>query len=151
MLMAASWPSNSDAADTKRSTPRPAGRAVDARRKPAQPWVCSSTVTSGAVDSSDFAIWPERRIFLTLTAHASFQWRHRNATHHSTAFGSTRAASAASALAADRAGTVPLRSQPLPDLNKVADMITVEYAPANRRRPIGTMRTSLYTFWRARC
>ena len=36
---------------------------------------------------------------------------------------------AASALAADRAGTVPLRSQPLPDLNKVADMITVEYAP----------------------
>ena len=25
MLMAASWPSNSDAADTKRSTPRPAG------------------------------------------------------------------------------------------------------------------------------
>jgi quercetin dioxygenase-like cupin family protein len=36
---------------------------------------------------------------------------------------------AASALAADRAGTVPLRSQPLPDLDKVADMITVEYAP----------------------
>ena len=37
---------------------------------------------------------------------------------------------AASALAADRpATTVPLRSQPLPDLNKVADMITVEYAP----------------------
>ena len=36
---------------------------------------------------------------------------------------------AAGALAADRAGTVPLRSQPLPDLNKVADMITVEYAP----------------------
>jgi len=36
---------------------------------------------------------------------------------------------AASALAADRAATVPLRSQPLPDLNKVADMITVEYAP----------------------
>jgi quercetin dioxygenase-like cupin family protein len=32
-------------------------------------------------------------------------------------------------LAADRAATVPLRSQPLPDLNKVADMITVEYAP----------------------
>jgi quercetin dioxygenase-like cupin family protein len=36
---------------------------------------------------------------------------------------------AASTLAADRATTVPLRSQPLPDLNKVADMITVEYAP----------------------
>jgi quercetin dioxygenase-like cupin family protein len=36
---------------------------------------------------------------------------------------------AVSALAADRAATVPLRSQPLPDLNKVADMITVEYAP----------------------
>ena len=36
---------------------------------------------------------------------------------------------AAGALAADRGGTVPLRSQPLPDLNKVADMITVEYAP----------------------
>jgi quercetin dioxygenase-like cupin family protein len=36
---------------------------------------------------------------------------------------------AAGALAADRAPTVPLRSQPLPDLNKVADMITVEYAP----------------------
>lgn len=32
-------------------------------------------------------------------------------------------------LAADRAGTVPLRSQPLADLNKVADMLTVEYAP----------------------
>ena len=39
------------------------------------------------------------------------------------------AALAASALAADRGPTVPLRSQPLPDLNKVADMITVEYAP----------------------
>ena len=36
---------------------------------------------------------------------------------------------AAATLAADRGGTVPLRSQPLPDLNKVADMITVEYAP----------------------
>jgi quercetin dioxygenase-like cupin family protein len=35
----------------------------------------------------------------------------------------------AGALAADGGGTVPLRSQPLPDLNKVADMITVEYAP----------------------
>lgn len=32
-------------------------------------------------------------------------------------------------LAADRGPTVPLRSQPLPDLNKVADMVTVEYAP----------------------
>ena len=41
----------------------------------------------------------------------------------------TFACLAASALAADRAATVPLRSQPLPDLNKVADMITVEYAP----------------------
>ena len=35
----------------------------------------------------------------------------------------------AAALAADRGPTVPLRSQPLPDLNKVADMVTVEYAP----------------------
>ena len=32
-------------------------------------------------------------------------------------------------LAADRGPTVPLRSQPLSDLNKVADMVTVEYAP----------------------
>ena len=35
----------------------------------------------------------------------------------------------AAALAADRGPTTPLRSQPLPDLNKVADMVTVEYAP----------------------
>lgn len=33
------------------------------------------------------------------------------------------------AVAAERAGTAPLRSQPLADLNKVADMLTVEYAP----------------------
>jgi quercetin dioxygenase-like cupin family protein len=43
---------------------------------------------------------------------------------------------AASVLAADRAATtVPLRSQPLPDLNKVADMITVEYAPGQSSPP----------------
>jgi quercetin dioxygenase-like cupin family protein len=42
---------------------------------------------------------------------------------------------AASALAADRAGTVPLRSQPLPDLNKVADMVTVEYGPGQSSPP----------------
>jgi len=39
------------------------------------------------------------------------------------------------ALAADRAATVPLRSQPLPDLNKVADMVTVEYAPGQATPP----------------
>ena len=38
-------------------------------------------------------------------------------------------AAGALALAAERAGTAPLRSQPLADLNKVADMLTVEYAP----------------------
>src|SRR4051812_19480663 len=42
---------------------------------------------------------------------------------------------AAGALAADRGGTVPLRSQPLPDLNKVADMVTVEYAPGQSSPP----------------
>jgi quercetin dioxygenase-like cupin family protein len=42
---------------------------------------------------------------------------------------------AASALAADRGGTVPLHSQPLPDLNKVADMLTVEYAPGQSSPP----------------
>jgi quercetin dioxygenase-like cupin family protein len=36
---------------------------------------------------------------------------------------------ASAALAADRGPATPLRSQPLPDLNKVADMLTVEYAP----------------------
>ena len=39
------------------------------------------------------------------------------------------------ALAADRGPTVPLRSQPLPDLNKVADMVTVEYAPGQSTPP----------------
>lgn len=40
----------------------------------------------------------------------------------------------AAALAADhRPG--PLRSQPLPDLNKVADMVTVEYAPGQSTPP----------------
>jgi quercetin dioxygenase-like cupin family protein len=39
-------------------------------------------------------------------------------------------------LAADRPTTVPLRSQPLADLpNKVADMITVEYAPGQSSPP----------------
>ncbi len=39
-------------------------------------------------------------------------------------------AAGALTLAAERAATVPLRSQPLADLpNKVADMATVEYAP----------------------
>jgi quercetin dioxygenase-like cupin family protein len=42
---------------------------------------------------------------------------------------------AAAALAADRGPTVPLRSQPLPDLNKVADMVTVEYAPGQSTPP----------------
>lgn len=42
---------------------------------------------------------------------------------------------ATGALAADRPGTVPLRSQPLPDLNKVADMVTVEYAPGQSSLP----------------
>jgi len=37
---------------------------------------------------------------------------------------------AAATLAADRATTVPLRSQPLDGIpNKIADMLTVEYAP----------------------
>ena len=39
------------------------------------------------------------------------------------------------ALAAERAGTAPLRSQPLADLNKVADMLTVEYAPGQSTPP----------------
>jgi quercetin dioxygenase-like cupin family protein len=40
-----------------------------------------------------------------------------------------------SALAAERAATAPLRSQPLADLNKVADMLTVEYAPGQSSPP----------------
>jgi quercetin dioxygenase-like cupin family protein len=39
------------------------------------------------------------------------------------------------ALAADRTGTAALRSQPLADLNKVADMLTVEYAPGQSTPP----------------
>ncbi len=39
------------------------------------------------------------------------------------------------ALAAERARTAPLRSQPLTDLNKVADMLTVEYAPGQSTPP----------------
>lgn len=38
-------------------------------------------------------------------------------------------------LAAERAATTPLRSQPLADLNKVADMLTVEYAPGQSSPP----------------
>jgi quercetin dioxygenase-like cupin family protein len=44
-------------------------------------------------------------------------------------------AAGALALAAERAGTAPLRSQPLADLNKVADMLTVEYAPGQSSPP----------------
>jgi quercetin dioxygenase-like cupin family protein len=44
-------------------------------------------------------------------------------------------AAGAFALAAERAGTAPLRSQPLADLNKVADMLTVEYAPGQSTPP----------------
>lgn len=45
-------------------------------------------------------------------------------------------AAGALTLAAERAGTVPLRSQPLADLpNKVADMVTVEYAPGQSTPP----------------
>ncbi len=45
-------------------------------------------------------------------------------------------AAGALALAAERSGTVPLRSQPLADLpNKVADMVTVEYAPGQSTPP----------------
>ena len=46
-----------------------------------------------------------------------------------TAFLALAALASGILLAADRGPTVPLRSQPLPDLNKVADMVTVEYAP----------------------
>ena len=45
-------------------------------------------------------------------------------------------AAGALALAAERSATVPLRSQPLADLpNKVADMLTVEYAPGQSTPP----------------
>jgi quercetin dioxygenase-like cupin family protein len=46
-----------------------------------------------------------------------------------TAFLALAALASGILLAADRDPTVPLRSQPLSDLNKVADMVTVEYAP----------------------
>jgi quercetin dioxygenase-like cupin family protein len=46
-----------------------------------------------------------------------------------TAFLALAALASGILLAADRGPTVPLRSQPLSDLNKVADMVTVEYAP----------------------
>jgi quercetin dioxygenase-like cupin family protein len=38
-------------------------------------------------------------------------------------------------VAADRGPAVPLRSQPLADLNKVADMVTVEYGPGQSSPP----------------
>jgi quercetin dioxygenase-like cupin family protein len=44
-------------------------------------------------------------------------------------------AAGALALAAERSGTAPLRSQPLADLNKVADILTVEYAPGQSTPP----------------
>jgi quercetin dioxygenase-like cupin family protein len=52
-----------------------------------------------------------------------------------TAFALVATGLAAVALAADRPASVPLRSQPLPDLNKVADMVTVEYAPGQSSPP----------------
>jgi quercetin dioxygenase-like cupin family protein len=52
-----------------------------------------------------------------------------------TAFLLGAALAAGATVAAERAGTVPLRSQPLADLNKVADMVTVEYAPGQSSPP----------------
>ncbi|MGH8239869.1 MAG: cupin domain-containing protein [Steroidobacteraceae bacterium] len=52
-----------------------------------------------------------------------------------TAFLLGAALAAGATVAAERAGTAPLRSQPLADLNKVADMVTVEYAPGQSSPP----------------
>ena len=52
-----------------------------------------------------------------------------------TAFLLGAALAAGATVAAERAGTGPLRSQPLADLNKVADMVTVEYAPGQSSPP----------------
>lgn len=53
-----------------------------------------------------------------------------------TAFLLVAGLAAAATLAADRAATVPLRSQPLDGIpNKVADMLTVEYGPGQSSPP----------------